>query len=200
MGARDTIAVLAEELAEALRPLVEGFASDDDFPGFMWDLGWDFDTMPPPLAALRTPAQGIANLLDRGEIDAESAPALLDSLRVMLRAIDDLGSVANAVLPPTVDPALFKAEFPRQLVDTLIVDALFARQYQWATLLQTAGVIQVEEVPAAGLRPAYRKRSVAFEDLARLLDDPLALFRGTYHWGASDFRAEALVDNLADLA
>jgi hypothetical protein len=200
MAARDTIAVLAEELGAALRPLAEAFASDDVFPGFMWDLGWDFETMPPAFAVLRAPSQTISDVLDQGEIDVGSAVALLDALRVLLRAIDDFGTIPDAVLPPTIDPVLFKAEFPRQLVDTLIVDALFARQYKWATLLQAAGVIQVEEQPEAGLRPAYRKRSIAFEDLGRLLDDSLALFKGTYHWGAADFRAEAFVSNIADFA
>lgn len=200
MSTRNTIAAIGWELAEALRPLADGFAADESFPGFMWDLGWDFEAIPIPFAALRAPAKSISDLLDLGEVDVGALPNLLSAVRMLLRAVDDLGSVAAIELPQTVDAALFKSEFPRQVVDTLIVDHLFERHYEWAALLQVAGVIRVEDVPAAGKRPPYRERSIAFGDLVTLFDDPLSFLGSTYRWGGTDFRAEELVDNLRDLA
>ena len=126
----------------------------------------------------------------------KSAQAILArcsiGVRAAFSAISDLqsaGGLAND----------FKNEFPRQLVDYLLVEYLTGKQPQVGYLLMTLGYHPAEEKPAAGSRPAYLRRVFAFEDFSSLLNDPLVFFKNGYHWGQSDFSGEKLVGSMADM-
>jgi hypothetical protein len=198
MADRDTLAALAEELGLAIAPLTRALEDTGSFTELMLNLGWDLTTVPSALATLQAPAQSIAEIVETGEIDAASAPELLQAIGSALGAISDLGSATG--LPGSVDATQFVAEFPRQLVDYLAIEYLLDFQPRIGELLKLAGVIRLVEVPAAGLRGPFVRRVIAWEDIAKLIDDPAAIFRNAYKFGQPDFDQETFVDNVADAA
>ncbi|WP_280252752.1 DUF6603 domain-containing protein [Nocardia abscessus] len=194
MGDRDSITVLAEEVASALRPLAFAFSS----PGFLRDFleaefGWDFPAAPSALDGLRSALERLFDLVaGSDEVLVEDKPASLDGVRAAFSAISDLRDA----------PGLqedFRAEFPAQLVDYLLVEYLLGRRSRWGYLLLALGVVRLEEVPAAGNRKRYLRRSIAFDELGRLFDDPLAFVRAAHRWGRSDFAGERLANDLAGM-
>lgn len=197
MSELDTIGEIARELAAVIEPVADAFAAPENFTDFMWDLGWDFATPPSSLQSLGGSAQTLADLFHGEAIEASNIPQVIDTIKAFIIGVNDLGSIADALLPATIDKAAFKAEFPRQLLDTLIVDSLFARHYKWATLLQVFGVIRLEHIAEAGLRPGYLKRSIAWEQLTTLFTGPLDLVTARYNWGQSNFDSEGVILNLA---
>jgi Family of unknown function (DUF6603) len=196
MADRDVLAELVEELGMALVPLQDGLQSDDSFAQLMTELGWNLATIPPEIAALRAPLAAIATLLDGEPLDADSLPGGLQALGSAVRAV---GAIAGATgLPPTVDPAEFTGEFPRQLLDYLVVEHLLGFRPRLGTLLLLLGVVRLELVPPAGLRPGFVREVIAWEDLAHVLSAPGDVFVNAYAWGQDTFDQLTFVQNAAD--
>jgi hypothetical protein len=198
MADRDTFAALAEEFGLALEPLTTALEGDGQFTELMANLGWSMTTPPPALAALKAPAQNVNDLVTNGDIDSASTPGLIQAIGAALAAISNLGSATG--LPSTVDEMEFVAEFPRQLVDYLAVEYLLDYQPQIGELLKLAGVIRLEVVLPATKRRAYVRRVIAWEDIAKVFDDPGAIFRDAYKFGQPDFDQQTFVENVADAA
>lgn len=192
--ARDPLAALAEELGRALQPLVDAASSPAALHDLLLDLGWEIDPVPPAVQALRAPAEQVFRLVDgAAELDAGDLLTVLNGVRGLATAVAGLAGAAG--LPPG-----FGAAFPRDLVDYLVVDYLLHQQPRVGALLEALGILRRERVEAAGGRPAHIRRTVAYEAMARLVDDPLALFHGAYRWGESDFRGEDVLARIAALA
>lgn len=179
----DTLSDIAAQLALALRPLREATASPAALRDFLEELGWDFAAAPGALDALAAPAAQGENV---GNDAGASAGAVLAAVKAAFDAISNLGSAASLAND-------FRGEFPRQLVDYLVVDYLMSQQPTIGHLLHVLGLVRIEWRAAAAGRPAHLHRSVAYEDLGKLVNDPLALFRGAYRWGQSDFDGERLI-------
>jgi hypothetical protein len=185
--------MLAEELATTLQPLHAALASPEALRDFLEDLGWDFESAPAALDALRAPVDQLFALLgDPGGADAVDAARVLKGVRAVFQAVSRLSSDATLA-------ADFKNEFPRQLVDYLVVDYLLNNQPRIGYLFLAFGIISLEDRPAAGLRPPYLFRGFAWDRLAQLLHDPLTLLKTVYHWGQSDFAGVRLIENVASL-
>ena len=105
----------------------------------------------------------------------------------------------RVIFQPGLDVTAFKSEFPRQIIDYLVVDYLLRRQPGWGNLLKLAGVLRLEDVAASASRPAFIRRRIAWEDLGQFLSDPTLVLRNAYHWGQADFRDVALIGNVADV-
>jgi hypothetical protein len=190
MAERDTIAVLAEELARALQPLTESFTSPDALRDFLEDLGWDFDAPPAVLDSLRAPVEQTFAFIDGAEsMSGAQVAQLLNSVRSVFQGISNLQSAGGLA-------ADFKNEFPRQLTEYLIVEYLLNQQARWGHLLMALGIVRLEDVPAQGTRLAYQRRVFAFGDLTNLLQNPLAFFKNSYRWGQSDFAGLRLYQSL----
>ena len=114
MSDRDTLIVLAEELALALQPLSSAFVSQQTFRDFLLELGWDFENVPSTLNSLQAPVDTIFNLVNNvDDLNASEFTSLLSGIRASFDAISNLqsgGGLSNE----------FKNEFPRELVDYLI--------------------------------------------------------------------------------
>jgi hypothetical protein len=197
---RDTLAALTQDVAVAFEPLALALESPEDFVGFMLDLGWDLDSIPPPLQGLAEALPALLDVLETGEVEATTVAAALAALASVLQAIRAIESQPATGYPDTVDVAEFTREFPAQVVDHLLVTHLLARRGNWGHLLKLLGAISVEEVDEAGKRPAYVRYSIAWTDLARGLDDPFAVFRDAYQWGTASFAQGRFAANAGDLA
>lgn len=186
MSDRDTSTVLAEQLALALHPLDAALGMPDALRDFLEDLGWRFDAAPAALDSLRSPVQQAFALVSNpdGLQDADRAQ-LVERVHAASLAIARLGSDVTLA-------ADFRSEFPRQLVDYLVVEHLLGNQPRIGYLLMMLGIISVDEQPATGARPRYIRRQFAWEGLAPLLGDPRAFLAAVYRWGTSDFTADRL--------
>ena len=185
--------MLAEELAATLQPLHAAFASPEALRDFLEDLGWDFESAPPALDALRASVDQVFTLLgDPDGLGTLDAARILNGVRAVFQAISRVSSDATLA-------ADFKNEFPRQLVDYLVVDYLLNNQPRIGYLLMAFGIISVNDRPAAGARPPYLFRGFAWERLSQLLHNPLSLLKTAYHWGQSDFAGVDLIENIARL-
>ena len=160
MADRDILATMAEEFGRAFGPLEFALQSQDNFSDVMRDLGWTLDTIPEALASLQAPLATISQLLDGGPLDADGLPAALHAISSTLGAVDQISNATG--LPGSVDAGAFTAELPRQLVDYLLVEYLLDYQPTVGHLLKLLGVIRLELVEAAGKRPAFVRRAVAW--------------------------------------
>ena len=199
MSDQDTIAVLATEIGSALEPVGSALRSPQSFSAFMERLGWNFNAVPPALNSLTAPAEQISAILQDGEVSTAEIPRLLAAVTGFITAVNAVASQPAGSFPAGLDVAAFKNEFPRQLIDYLVVDYLLRRQPGWGHLLKLAGVLRLEEVAASASRPAFTRYSMAWEDLGRFFSDPTLVLRNAYQWGQADFRDFALIGNTADV-
>ena len=188
--------MIAEEVGDALRPLVLATSSPEAFSAFMLDLGWDIDEIPPALRDLAATVRAIASITE-AEVDVTGAVTLIGHLGTVFTTLKDLDSVTG--LPATIDAGEFRSDFPRQLVNHLLVDYLRGQRSTLGAALLTAGVIRITPVDASGLRPAYVRTDIDWADLSRLLSDPLALFRTAYKWGEPAFDGLRFLHHLHEL-
>src|SRR4030095_12652975 len=122
--------------------------------------------------------------------DAGDVARILTSVRAVLDTISGLAADAELA-------ADFKNEFPRQLVDYLVVGYLLKNQPRVGYLLMGLGIISVEDRPEAGPRPPYVFRWLPWERLPDLLHDPRSHLKSVYRWGQSSFDSARLIDSLA---
>jgi hypothetical protein len=187
----DTLDVLVEQLGFALDPLVAAFASTDAFRDFLDELGWDLNAVPAALDALRTPITQ-ANVGVQAEIGAGQRLDIRNRVQSAFEAISALGSGGGL-------PAEFANEFPRQLVDYLLVSWLMRHQPRVGYILVLLGIVRFEERPATAARSAYLHRKFAFEDLGAFFSNPIQFWKSVYRWGQSDFDGGRLIEGLYSL-
>ncbi|GIH15139.1 hypothetical protein Raf01_33110 [Rugosimonospora africana] len=101
-----------------------------------------------------------------------------------LAGLDDL-------LPPS-------SQLGARLFDYLLATYLERRSPTLYALLALVGLIRETPVPADGDVPAYVRREVHWDQVARLTD-PAALFADVYGWGSDTLDAGPLLARLADL-
>jgi hypothetical protein len=187
----DTLDVLVEQLGFALDPLVAAFASTEAFRDFLDELGWDLNAVPAALDALRTPITQ-ANSGAQAEIGAGQRVDMRNRVQSAFAAISALGSGGGL-------PAEFANEFPRQLVDYLLVTWLMRHQPRVGYILFLLGIVRFEEKAATATRPAYLHRKFAFEDLGAFFANPIQFWQNTYRWGQSDFDGDTLIEGFYGL-
>jgi hypothetical protein len=194
---QDTIGAIAFQVASAFQPLADSFATPAGFAAFMEQLGWDMDTLPPALSPLGDAAAQFRGLLPADGSDP-SVPALLAAIVSFAGAVNQIGSQPPGSFPPGLDVGAFKAEFPQQLIDALIINHLTNRLGGWGALLTLGGVTRVEDVAASATRPAFTRRSIAWADLGNTMNAPTGVAQNAYLWGQAGFRADTLLANVAE--
>ena len=193
MSARDTLSVLAEQIALAFQPIADAFQSTGALRDFLEDLGWDFNAPPPALNALQAPVQNLFALVDKPDgLNPADLPTLITNVRAAFQGISQLESAAGLA-------ADFRDEFPRQLVDYIVVEYLLNNRPRVGYALMALGITTLEERAAAPPRPGYWLRRFEWEQLSQLLHDPLASLKSSYRWGQSNFDVDRLVQSLGGL-
>jgi hypothetical protein len=200
MADRDTFSELAEEIGLALAPLAAALQSPDSFAALMAELGWDMRVVPAVVADIGSALTNLLVVVGNGEIDASTVEAAMRGIRGVVAAVRAVGDSPPGSLPPTVDADEFLAEFPTQLIDFLLVDHLLGNRAPWGQILNTLGVVRIEDVPATATRLPYTRRAIDWSDLGRVFDDPAAIFRNGWGWGAADFRQEGFLESVHELA
>lgn len=197
MADRDVLTILVEEFGRLLAPLGEAVSDPDNFTAFLRELGWDFALIPAPLQAFEAPLGVLGQQVEQTATNSIDVQELIGVIQSVMNLIDGIKDQSPGQFPSTIDFNEFKNDFPGQLVQFLAVEYLESAQPLVGYSLKTLGIIRERWVDAAGLRPAYRRKELAWNDLVQLIDDPLVLVKNAYNWGDSQFDVEQLTRNLA---
>ncbi|HMJ46130.1 MAG TPA: DUF6603 domain-containing protein [Ferruginibacter sp.] len=200
MAEKNTISIVAEEMAKALQPLQQATRSVDGFSGFMHGMGWDMLVIPQPLKDIITPLETVVSTLEAGSIDSSTALQFVGQLKKCFEAIDKISSQPNNLFPATVDITAFKDEFPSQLLQYLIMEYVSDNHPKMFAYFKILGAFRITQVSAAGNRPAYLKKEIAWNDISKILNDPFSITKDLYKWGQSGFDAGLFAENIMDLA
>jgi hypothetical protein len=191
MADRDTLGTLAGEFAAAFQRFGAAFRTPVAFADLLEEMGWRFDSVPQSVTNLQGPIGAVLQFISQGQVAPEDIPALLGLILDAFTAISDLENASDV-------PAEFQSEFPRQLVDFMLVDYFLARQPRWGFLLMALRIIRLESAAPAG-RPPFVRRVFAVEDLGTLLSDPLTFLKSSYQWGQPGFDGSSFSDSIGGL-
>ncbi len=194
---RETLVVLAEEIASVFTPLKDALAGPAEFAAFMAELGWDIAAIPLPIQSLSPKIQGIIDVLEADNLDSDSVPGLIAQIGALVSGIMDLDNNPSAWLPLTIDADDFKNEFPGQLIQFLLVEHLLGQRSKVGQLLLMIGVIRMDFQDAlpGKKRTPYWKKEIALEDLGNFFTDPVAVFTNAYQWNTAAFKDDYFWDN-----
>jgi hypothetical protein len=204
-------AVLAA-LASALEPLGV-LASPNAMGGLLRELGWDFPPAQQFSEDFRNVTSAVEDLLDmlRTLDEPASDEQRVERIAALSTKAQALIAVAVALprqvrrtldlLPEFRDRSDLEIDFPRRLLDYLVVRQLVGGHPLLHDLLALVGLVEYRQVPAEPerFRLATRVSSVHWERAPSLVTDPRAYAELAYRWD-SGFDAESFVGRLQVLA
>jgi hypothetical protein len=219
MANTDTFGTILAEIGKGLLPLRDAVSSPQSFVFFMQKQGWQVTAIPQPLEDLGTGIDQLFSELRKivgnglafdGSVslgtDTATVNIGLDDITAMghavVQVVDGIAALASApdaAFPPSLLSDNFKAKFPKQLVDFLIINYLTKFQPRWAFGLRALGVIKTQYTAPAGNRLPYVNYSLDFSDLPKVFDNPSSILQNAFAWGTNDFEFSAFasqVDNL----
>ena len=113
------------------------------------------------------------------------APELKDAVVKILAAVKALSASPPAGLPAPLDQPAFWSEFPPALGDFLVLKHVETNRGAIYGALVLSGLAEVtQETPAGPGRLPYRKRTIRWDRMPRVIGDPAALIREIYSWTA----------------
>ena len=223
MSDRGTLESLLGEIGQALLPLQNAISSPESFFAFAHKLGWQPDALPQPLKDLET---ALAALLDslrkvlgdtlnvdgavRAHLDDDAAGSsagvsadditrALQAIQRIIAAIRGIETAPDALFPPDLIADGFKTQFPRQVVDYLLITYLQTYHGSLAFALRALGVIKTTYVPPVGQRAPYVHYAFDFADLPQVLEDPSLVLTNAFGWGTPDFDSSAILSECDNL-
>jgi hypothetical protein len=221
MSNRGTFEALLGEIGQALLPLQNAFGSPESFFAFAHKLGWQPDTLPQPLkdldAAFVTLFDSLRKVLgDTLNIDgavrlddeaAGSSPSVsadditraLQAVQRIMAGIRAIETAPDAMFPPDLIADGFKTQFPRQVVDYLLITYLQTYHGSLAFALRALGVIKTRYVTPTGQRAPYVHYAFDFADLPKVLEDPSLVLTNAFGWGTPDFDSSAILSECDNL-
>jgi len=193
---KGTLQLVAEQMALAVRPLRYAVADADSFRAFMYALGWDVASLPPAYAALATAVDDALAAVDTlgTAPDVAQIQALLQKVRAVYDAIGAL-----TVAPAGTGPE-FLTEIGERLFEYLLVEYLAAAHPGVFGALGMLGVIVLEPHASAATRPPYVRRRIRYDEVPRIVADPLSIPERVYGWGTPDFDFTLLAYHLLEVA
>ncbi len=196
---RETLVVLAEEIASVFVPIKDALESPGAFAAFMAEMGWDILSIPAPIQNMGSKVQSIIDTLDADNLDSSNVAGLMAKITALVGDINNLSSIGS--VPATVDLNAFKNEFPTQLVQFLLVEYLEGSQAKTGAVLRAVGVVRstFKAADPGKKRLPYYKKEIAFQDLSNFFTDPTAVFTNAYKWGANDFKGDDFWQNFYKL-
>ena len=192
----EALRTLCDEVILTFGPLVDAANDPQRLIDVLNDLGWPAKSAPAPLLELAASGADMVNTIG-AEAEQFTVAQRVASIRKLIDALNAIPAAPDAAFPPELDAAAFKATVGRDLIDYFVVDHLLRSRRRTGTLLELAGLIQLIDVPAAGSRQAYLKRSVAWSRAGALLSDPLKGLREVFGWETASPQLAQLLTDLA---
>src|SRR5690606_23198243 len=128
---------------------------------------WEVLQVPQPIADLSTQFTALTNALQALQGDTPSLQQF-EKLRAAISGvfvtIDVIRSAPDSAIPATLLADDFLTEFPEQVVQHLLVDYLIEYHPRIAYALRLLGLIRIDFVSAAGNRPTYMARRIAWKE------------------------------------
>ena len=197
MADRGALETVVGEIGQLLLPLRSATASPEAFQSLLFELGWDSDLIPQPIAALVPDIEILFDRLQKilgsglsadasantggGKVEIDvPLPDILDAIEAVARLVDGIGDLASAPasgFPAALNADNFKGKFPEQLLGYLFATYLERHQPRLGQILRAFGVIKRLDVEAAGNRPGYTQIRFDFSDLPKIFSDPGVIFQ-----------------------
>ena len=188
-----TLHTLARHLVLAVEPIGAAVADESAFRSFLFRLGWNVSSLPPEYAALATTV-GEA----RAALDALGDDPQPQEVFALLEKIKQLNTALRAIqtAPEGVDAQEFLADISRDIFDLLLaeyLDEAFPRVH--ATLL-ALDILTQRQTPETPNRPAVLLNRFHWEEVPKVLADPMSIPSRVYGWGTDDFDFHRLAGHL----
>jgi hypothetical protein len=186
---------IVDEFVAILAPVVGAAQDPAKLQRLLTDLGWSPDSLPAALVDLADAGADLVESIAADASDGFDSSRLLEDIGRIVLAIKSIASKADSELPAGIDKTVFKATIARDLLDYLLAEYLLRTRPSVGMLFKLAGLLRLTPVPAAGLRAAYLKRAIQWNDIGRLFTDPTRGFQEAYDWNtAAPQLATALTD------
>lgn len=193
-----------------VEPLETAFTNEARLKQFFADFGWDLNVSPATMATVRAgfglqatfdAARAIA---DQIESDSANVGALVvplkDAVVAIIDAVKALSAAPPGGLPFPLDQPAFWSEVPPALADYLLLRMVQSQAGPVFGVLRLMGLAEItDETPAGPGRIPYRKLTIRWDRMPRVIGDPVALFKELYQWGgAQPFAHRTLLEALLD--
>jgi hypothetical protein len=190
-----TLHTVVRHLVLALQPLKEAAADVSAFRTFLFRLGWNATSLPPEYEALAGRVDAAVTALEALAEDPQPVEilAVLGKVRDVHMALENITTA-----PDGVDAQAFLAELTRDVFDLLLADYLeSALPSVHAALLALDVLTQryTEETPA---RPAVLVNRFHWEEIPKILADPISIPARVYGWGTDDVDFHRLARHLLE--
>jgi hypothetical protein len=190
----DFLANLAAGLLHVLGRLAMAFESPGEYNEFMLRIGWSTDLDAGGYMQLRAafaatdPFENLENIFDQitsGTGDPVAlAEQLVSGLMAILNEIRNVVAAPPSALPEPLNDPSFWSQSGVELVDMLLIDFLEVRQPLLESVLILIGFIDISPAsPVGPNRVPYIRRTVHWDRLPQLINDPEGLIRSVYGWG-----------------
>jgi hypothetical protein len=178
-----TLHAIARHLVLALQPLQNAVADLPAFRTFLYRLGWEAKSLPPEYTALAAKVdQALASLNALGETpEPAHVLALLEEVKGVYQGIKSITAA-----PDGVDAPEFLSEIGDRMFNLLLVDYLTAAFPGAYSSLLAVGIITQENVNEKPGRPGYLLSRFRWEEIPKILTDPLSILERMYGWGTDD--------------
>src|SRR4051794_32108858 len=180
----DALRGFIDEMVLVLAPLVDAAQEPDNLKRLLGQLGWNAASLPQPLLQLTTAGSSLIDALG-ADPDEISAPQLLAAIGGVIDAINAIHARPDSEFPADVDVATFKNTIGRDLLDFCVVEYLLSYRFKIGRLLKLAGIVQVVDMPAQGLRQRYQRRQVQWSRIGTFVTDPITGFHEAYDWSTA---------------
>lgn len=214
-----TLEQIAATLARAMEPLASALeGTDADAGTFLEQLGWSLPTVPPAVTALQSATSSVGASLGSLDLalEAEDPNATQPSSAVTQAVVDlaidvvtfatalhDLPGLLQAQLPANVVAATgIDSQFQERLLHTLVDEQLERSSPLLAASLQLLALREKtnEDADPAKYQPEFVRHTLHFDNLGKLVTDPVGLMGATYGWGTPALNQERLFGALMDLS
>lgn len=159
-------------------------------------LGWSLPEVPAPLPAVAAALRGVATQLEAVRANPDDPAAWSALIAAVASGVEAIRALAGADFGPVLGGLGFADEFPTQIVHWAAIDQLADDHPRLLAVLRAAGIVVARGREPAG-RPSYLDERFVMPPFGAALSDPALLLRTAWAWGAPDFDATALLDELA---
>ncbi len=208
-----TLGEAGSEVARALRRLRVPVASVDGRTELLSALGW---TLPPGVNDVAIGAIDVAEVLEKFDTLNRSSDAEENETLLMLERAGQLAlavgkfvqslatlsaQVFNGLPADWLAATNIKAEFPKRLLDFVVLQYVESESVPLFNLLKLAGIFVVTEVEAnpAQFRSQHRHLELVLDRVGAIISPSRDWVEEVYGWGTPQYDAVALVTNLRDM-